>query len=142
MTPCRGGYAALGSAFGSQTIRKELHGFTWDEIKQSVENNGNLRTFTMEPLRNAHGFERLSRRACLDISKVLAGMGLGHVPQELPLFQHEQVRLYKRGTQVGDLIETVLAPGELNDKKLIDQIGDATDDYATIVEKIRELVAE
>ncbi|MDQ3507744.1 MAG: hypothetical protein M3494_06990 [Actinomycetota bacterium] len=69
-------------------------------------------------------------------------MGLGHVPQELPLFQHEQVRLYKRGTQVGDLIETVLAPGELNDKKLIDQIGDATDDYATIVEKIRELVAE
>lgn len=69
-------------------------------------------------------------------------MGLGHVPQELPNFQHEQVRLYKRGTPVGELIETVLAPGESNDKKLVGQVGDSATDYASVIEKIRELVAE
>ncbi len=115
---------------------------TWDEIKQSVEDNENLHTFTMETLRNAQGSAKLGLHVRSEISKALAGMGLGHVPQDLPSYQHEQVRLYKRGTPVGDLIETVLAPGEPNDRKLIDQIGGSATDYATIIEKIRELVAE
>jgi hypothetical protein len=115
---------------------------SWDEIKQSVENNGDLLTFTMETLREAHGVGRLGIKVCPEISKVLAGMGLGHIPQELPPSQNEQVRLYKRGTPVGELIDTVLAPGESNDKKLVDQIGDSATDYAIVIEKIRELVAE
>ncbi len=37
--------------------------------------------------------------------------------RKLPSYQHEQVRIYKRGTPVGQLIETVLKPGETNDAK-------------------------
>lgn len=114
----------------------------WDSIKDQVEKNGNVRTFTMEALRNAHGVAKLGVNVRAEISQTLAGIGLGHVPAELPSYQHEQVRLYKRGTPVGQLIDTVLAPGEQNDKTLAERVEPQSIDYAAIVQKIRELVGE
>jgi hypothetical protein len=40
------------------------------------------------------------------------------VPVELPNYQNRQVRRYKKGTPVGDLIDTVLTTSEENDAKL------------------------
>ncbi|MGH7932163.1 MAG: hypothetical protein ACREQN_03240 [Candidatus Binataceae bacterium] len=77
-----------------------------------------------------------------EISSALAGMGLGHIPQELPSYQHELVRVYKNGTPIGDLIAIVLTPGPQNDNKLSAQFRNGGVDYAAIVQKIRELVAE
>jgi len=57
-----------------------------------------------------------------EISETLAGMGIGHVPQELPCNQNDLVRLYKKGTPIGNLIDTVLKPGERNDGELREQI--------------------
>lgn len=114
----------------------------WDSIKAAVENNGNVQTVTMETLRNVHGSAKLGVHVRTEIGSRLAGMGLGHVPKALPTYQHEPVRLYKRGTPVGDLIETVLAPGEQNDKKLVDQLGDSDVKYAETIEQIRDLVSE
>lgn len=117
----------------------------WDaikEIKEEVENNGNVLTVTMERLRNAHGSAKLGVHVRTEISSQLAGLGLGHVPKSLPTYYHEQVRLYKRGTPVGDLIETVLASGEQNDKKLVDELGESDVNYAAVIEQIRELVSE
>lgn len=48
---------------------------TWDEIKQSVENNGDLLTFTMEVLREAHGAGRLGIVVRSEISKDIGGDG-------------------------------------------------------------------
>ncbi|MCH8043697.1 MAG: hypothetical protein IID44_08245 [Planctomycetes bacterium] len=118
---------------------KWTHG---DDISHAVENSGNLYTLTMEILRNAHGSEKLGLHVRADISKTLAGMGLGHVPQTLPSYQHELVRLYKRGTAVGEIIEATLTPGEANDRKLMDKFSETDSDYAGIVEQIRELVQE
>lgn len=115
---------------------------TWDEIKERVEEQGNVRTVTMEELREAYGASRLGVHVRSDISRALAGVGLGHIPEELPSYQHEQVRLYKKGTTAGELIDTVLSTGEQNDKKLVEQLGDRQADYADIVQKIRDLVAE
>lgn len=115
---------------------------TWDELKQNVEANGNVITVTMEELREIAGAGKLGVHVREQISKTLAGMGLGHVPQALPTYQHEQVRLYKRGTPVGDLIGTVLAPGESNDSKLKEQFSGDEIDYAAIISQIRELVQE
>lgn len=114
----------------------------WDLIKTAVENNGNVKTFTMEALRDAFGASKLGVHVRAEISSHLAGMGLGHVPKLLPTNQHEPLRLYKRGTPVGDLIETVLAPGEQNDKKLVEQLGESDIKYAEIIEQIRDLVSE
>jgi len=114
----------------------------WNSIKQDVESNGNILTVTMEKLREAQGAAKLGINVRAQISKTLAGMGLSHVPQELPSYQHEQVRLYKRGTPVGDIIEMVLTPGQQNDAKLSQQFGQDAVDYNSIIAKIRELVAE
>lgn len=115
---------------------------SWDEIKQKVEKNGNVVTMTMEELRDAHGAAKLGVNVRDQIMSTLAGMGLGHVPVELPSYQNEQVRVYKKGTPVGDLIDTVLTTGEQNDSKLISQFVAKGKDYAGVVQKIRELVAE
>lgn len=115
---------------------------SWPQIKEQVEKSNNVKTFTMEVLRDAHGAQKLGVNVREEISQALAGIGLAHVPVELPNYQHEQVRLFKRGTSVGLLIETVLNPGEQNDKMLSEKFGDAAPDYAALVEKIRALVGE
>jgi len=115
---------------------------SWDEIKQKVEKNGNVVTLTMEELRDAHGAAKLGVNVLAAIAGTLAGMGLGHVPEELPTYQNEQVRVYKKGTPVEDLIDTVLTTGEQNDSKLIGQFVAKGKDYAAVVQKIRELVVE
>jgi len=112
------------------------------EIKDKVEANGNVLTVTMTELRDAAGKDKLGVHVRAEISKILAGMGLGHIPQELPSYQHESARLYKRGTPVGELIEMIMSPGEQNDRKLKDQLAESAIDYASLIEKIRELVSE
>ena len=114
----------------------------WASIKQEVENNGNVLTVDMETLRNAHGAAKLGVHVRTEISNQLAGIGLGHVPQELPTYQHDLVRLYKKGTPIGELIEMVLHPGAQYDTKLREQFSGKTVDYANIIAKIRELVSE
>jgi hypothetical protein len=96
----------------------------------------------MEILRDAHGAERLGTNNRAEISRILAGIGLGHVPVVLPSYQNDQVRLFKRGTVVGELIETVLTPGDQNDKQLVEQFNEQSTDYTEIVKQIRELVCE
>ena len=93
----------------------------WNAIKDAVEKNGNVQTVTMEQLRDAHGAAKLGVHVRDAISSTLAGLGLGHVPEVLPTYQHELVRLYKRGTPVGDMITSVLTPGGQNDAKLTEQ---------------------
>lgn len=115
---------------------------SWAEIKEAVEKNGNVMTVTMEKLRDAHGAAKLGVNVRAEITSTLAGMGLGHVPQALPSYQNEQVRVYKNGTPVGDLINTVLTPGEQSDSKLTAQFGTGGVDMSAIIEKIRELVTE
>lgn len=114
---------------------------TWDEIKTKVESNGNVLSITMEELRLAHGAGKLGVNVRSEISSALLGTGLGHVPIELPTYSHEFVRLYKLGTPVGQMITNVLTPGQQNDEKLVAQFGGAVADHASIVQKIRELVA-
>ena len=115
---------------------------TWDEIKAAVEKNGNVLTVTMETLRDANGAGKLGSHIREAISKALAGMGLGHIPAELPAYQHEPVRLYKHGTPVGELIDKVLTPGQQNDSYISEHMGENSPDYAAIVQKIKELVAD
>lgn len=115
---------------------------TWDEVKKKVEDAGGVLTITMDVLRDAEGAGKLGIHIRASIDKNLAGIGLGHVPTELPSNQHEQVRLYKKGTSVGDLIDTVLHPSDQNDKKLLEQTASDGPDYRAIVEAVRELVNE
>lgn len=117
---------------------------SWDRIKAAVEKNDGVLTVTMEKLRKVHGAKKLGKQVCSQISKGLSGMGLCHIPDVIPSSQEELVRLYKRGTTIGDFIATALAPGKVNDKKLVARFGDedVDVDYGAMIESIRELVAE
>jgi hypothetical protein len=114
----------------------------WDQIKQDVEDNDNVLTVNMERLRDAYGVGRLGVNVVSKISGELAGLGLGHIPETLPTYQHEQVRLYKKGTRVGDTIDMILSPGQKKDQTIAERFSEDGPDYAHIVEQVRELVAE
>lgn len=115
----------------------------WDEISKDVEQAGGLKTFQMETLRNAAGAAKLGANVRAEIKKNLAKRGLGHVPvQNLPSYQHEQVRLYKRGTTVGDLMEAAVTPGPGNDSKLLEALGSEDSKHAEVLAAIRELLGD
>jgi len=114
----------------------------YDAIKADVEQNGNVLTTTMERLRNAHGAGKLGVIVRDEISKTLAGMGLAHVPVELPQYQDKPVRLYKLGTAVADVIQAAISPAQENDEKLKSLAGKESSRYAEIIERIRDLVAQ
>lgn len=114
---------------------------SWDRIKARVEAGQGILTVNMIELRDAAGKEKIGPHVKTEITRMIVGMGLGHLPQELPNYHNESVRLYKRGSPLGDLIEMVITPGESNDLKLREQFKDGSVDHALIIEKIRELVA-
>lgn len=115
---------------------------TWDQIKANVEENDNVLTVSMNDLKEAAQKDRLGVHVRSEISRTLAGIGLGHIPREIPTNQHDSIRLYKRGTPAGDLIEQVLSPGESNDRLVRDRLSNDQANYANIIEQIRELVSE
>ncbi|POR73592.1 hypothetical protein BKM30_26335 [Pseudomonas syringae pv. syringae] len=118
-----------------------IHMESWDSIKARVEGSQGILTVNMIELRDAAGKEKIGPHVKTEITRILVGMGLGHIPTELPNYQNESVRLYKRGSPLGDLIEMVITPSESNDIKLKEQFKEESVDHALIIEKIRELVA-
>ncbi len=112
---------------------------SWDEIRERLDAE-NCFTITMGTLRDAHGAGKLGPHVSTAISKRLAQMGVGHVPQALPLSQNDQVRLFLHGTAVGDIISMVMTPSEANDTKLLDIVEKSDTSYAGIIAQIRDLV--
>lgn len=108
----------------------------FDDIRSRVEANQNVITMRMEELRDAIGARRLGVHVCEDISKRLASVGLGHTPRLEP-DGWQEVRVFKLGTPMGDLIAAATQPGEANDGILrakVDSEASAT------LEQIRLLV--
>jgi hypothetical protein len=108
-----------------------------EKLRDLVELNGNVYTINMERLRDAYGAGRLGVHVRDGIRNALARLGLGHYPMELPEYQEKSVRLYRKGTPVGDLIEAVLEV----DPKYDDRLRHATEgNEINILRAIRELV--
>ena len=72
----------------------------------------------------------------------VAWIGLGHVPVALPQYQENNVRLYKLGTPVADIIQAVIVPAPENDEKLRLLAGHDSSRYSDIIERIRDLVTQ
>jgi hypothetical protein len=116
---------------------------TWKEIKESVNASGNVLTVTMGDLRDATGSGKLGSGVVADIRNTLAGLGLGHVPQDLTTEQSQPVRLYQKGSPVGELIDLVLMVGEPNDAQLRERFSRQPSDHAArTLARIRQLLTE
>ncbi|MEU2875073.1 hypothetical protein [Streptomyces sp. NPDC007070] len=82
-------------------------GTSWDELRKAVEDNGGVLRIYMADLRELQNAGRLGVNVRNDISRRLAGVGLGHLPAELPSYQENEVVLFQLGTPAADVVEAV-----------------------------------
>lgn len=111
----------------------------YEDIRGEIADHGDVASVDMARLRDVHGAGKLGKHVRANISKELRSHGIGHYPPELPIYQHEVVRLYLIGTPAGDLIEAVLNVSADADGAIRNAV---QNDSAAIVEKIRELVCD
>lgn len=80
---------------------------SWDDLRKAVEGAGGVLRIHMGHLRNLADAGRLGINVRSDISRRLAGLGIGHLPIELPAYQEKEVVLYQLGTPAADVVEAV-----------------------------------
>ncbi|QBI56296.1 hypothetical protein [Streptomonospora litoralis] len=81
----------------------------------------------MVDLRNLTGWKKLSGNIRKEISSSLYAVGVGHLPQELPGNQNEEVRLYALDSRIGEIVAAVLSPSYRGDTLLQDLVADSSD---------------
>lgn len=108
------------------------------EIESRVDANGGLAICTLGELRDLAGKGKLGAYVLQAAAKALDGIGLAFypVPAE-PLRQHHEVRVYRRDSPLGALVQAVIEPTERGDELLR---ATANNDHAAVISKIRDLV--
>jgi hypothetical protein len=112
---------------------------TYPELSAELDRRTGVMTVEMALLRDVHGAGKLGVNVVANISEALDNLRVSHWPEQLPLNQWEKVRLYKRGSAVGDLIAAVSALDERNDD-VLRKIAD--DDSRNILRRVRELLCD
>jgi hypothetical protein len=110
---------------------------TYQEIRDAVEEDGGLIVTTMEVLRDVHGVGKLGVHVRKGIDDRLGSMGLGHLPYELPSYQHEEVRIYRLGSEIAKVVEAVIRPSAEGDELLRSSLGT---EAQRLLSQVRELV--
>jgi hypothetical protein len=112
----------------------------FDEVRKAVEANDNLLVVQMIELREAHGASKLGVHVRREIADQLAGAGLGCFPEpENVGYQEENVRVFRRGTPIADVIDAVLRPSDFGDDRLREA---AAGGGAEKLKQIRAIVCE
>jgi hypothetical protein len=81
---------------------------TWQDLDTDVRANGGVLHVGMWDLRRISGYRRLKVNVVRYISDELAGIGLSHLPVELPRDQNEYVMVYKVGSEASAVINAVI----------------------------------
>jgi hypothetical protein len=110
---------------------------TFEELKAAVEANQNVLSVKMEALRDIFGVKRLGIHVCTEITRKLSGVGLGTFPEELEPDAWMDVRVFKLGTPMGELLTAANRPGENEDQVLRTA---AENDASETIEQIKALV--
>lgn len=110
-----------------------------DGLLEAVEDQGNLAVCAMFQLRDACGWDRLTARIAEDIEVQLAQRALGVFPRPIPQSRRAEVRVYKKGTSLGNLVDAVLDPAEHRDDLLRASANRDSDD---ILRKVQRLVCD
>lgn len=111
---------------------------TYVELKQRIEANGNVLTIRMEELRGIEGVGRLGPHVCTRIEEKLKSEGIGYYPSLKP-DGWQEVRLFRLGTPMADVIHAAITPGDTADNRLREMTSDET---ASIISQIRVLVCD
>jgi len=116
-------------------IQKETGPENWEELRAAVVEHYGIYRLSMGALREIGGYGRLGINVRQILSSKLAGIGLGHLPAELPSYQDKQVLLYQYGTPAADVIAAirgeVVGPAEtaliqMNSSRDVERLREAT----------------
>lgn len=112
---------------------------SYDELRDIVNNNGDLITVPLMQLRDVLNVSKLGVHVRNDIKKGLDSCGLKVFPPELPNNQHDLVRVYRAGSPIADLIDAVLNPTPEHDTELKNTVRSEDRD---IINQIKRIVCD
>jgi hypothetical protein len=110
---------------------------TYEDLKVHVEGQGHVGVYQMALLRDIEGAGKLGIHIRKKISEELGAHGLGHLPEDLPIYQEQAVRVFTRNSKVGRTIDAVLHPSTAGDA-LLRSIAD--DDAQRKVDEIERIL--
>jgi hypothetical protein len=109
-----------------------------NDIAAKVDEGGGLATCTLGDLRKVANKDKLGPFVLEAAAKALDTVGLAFYPTPpAPLRQHHEVRVFKRDSPIGAVIQAVLEPTERGDDHLR---ATANGKYNEVVQKIKELI--
>ncbi|MFZ5854563.1 MAG: hypothetical protein ACOYXS_08700 [Chloroflexota bacterium] len=111
---------------------------TYEQLVADVDTKGSVATYSMAVLRDIEGAGKLGVHVRKSISEQLRALGLDHLPEELPAYQEQPVRVFRRGTQVHKVIDAVLHPSTVGDAVLRSI---QSDDARQKIEQIERILA-
>jgi hypothetical protein len=127
----------------------------WNDLKEEVLKHGGILTIEMSKFKHILDVKKLGVLVRGEIEETLDEMKLGHIPEDIPSYQDEQVRLYCK--EIADLsdvwtlgIKTDVKLRQIynsgkhteNSQNTIEQYEIKIAEYEEIIEKIRGLISE
>ena len=91
---------------------------TYPQLREAVVAGEGIFRVTMGLLKMIKGSGRLGVIVRSHMSGDLISHGLGHLPEELPANQEDEVLLYLKGSPLAEIIEAVLHPTRQGDEIL------------------------
>jgi len=110
---------------------------SYSELREAIELSSDILACTMEDLRVLQKAGRLGTHVVKGIHDKLRQHGIGHVPLDLPTYQHKRVLLFKLGTPTAEVIEATHNPSEASADRIREAI---SSDHAETIQRIKELV--
>lgn len=110
---------------------------TWEELRAAVLDHQGVLRITMGVLREIGGYGRLGTHVRHTLSGKLAGIGVGHLPAELPGSQEHGVLLYQYGTPAADVITAICGGASDSAESALIRLNSSQD-----LEKLRDASAK
>lgn len=111
---------------------------SYEELVTQVGSQGDIAVFEMGVLRDLEGAGKLGKYIRQSISDTLRTHHLGHLPEDLPIYQEQAVRIYRLESRVGRVVEAILHPSAAGDA-VLRALGD-DDDAQERLEQIRRVI--
>jgi hypothetical protein len=110
---------------------------TYDEVEELVDEQEGVATVWMAGLRTAQNAGKLGVHVRKAISDELNRRGLGYYPKPLPEYQQYQVRVYRLGSRIANIIDAVLDIDEESNETIRSAAGG---DAGEVLKQVRALV--
>lgn len=108
-------------------------------LSDEVDKSDGIVAKQMYDLRTSLGWGRLGSGVIVQIHDQLAGKGLGHAPDPLPLDQGSMILIYRLGSEVAKLVQAVQRP---SNRGADDLRAAATRGGAEVLAQIKALVCD